>query len=118
MIIIVWIVEGTWPACVDAARTLAPDDADIVLLNVRPTSPAPRTQPPPDSSVAATPNVIPATAWNSPAPRWRPQPLGRRASARPPASSSTTPLPDPAGLARPNPAPGIATIPASPARRA
>lgn len=34
MIVITWIVEGTWPACVDAARTVAPDDADIVLLHV------------------------------------------------------------------------------------
>ncbi|EST24224.1 universal stress protein [Streptomyces roseochromogenus] len=34
MAVIVWIVEGTWPACVDAARTHTPDDADIVLLHV------------------------------------------------------------------------------------
>lgn len=34
MTVVVWIVEGTWPACVDAARTLAPDDAEIVLLHV------------------------------------------------------------------------------------
>ncbi|MET9426073.1 universal stress protein [Streptomyces sp. NPDC006540] len=32
----VWIVEGTWPACVDAARTHAPEGADIVLLHVTP----------------------------------------------------------------------------------
>lgn len=36
MRVIVWIVEGTWPACVDAARTHAPEDAEIVLLHVRP----------------------------------------------------------------------------------
>ena len=34
MTVIAWIVEGTWPACVDAARAHAPDDADIALLHV------------------------------------------------------------------------------------
>jgi nucleotide-binding universal stress UspA family protein len=34
MTVITWIVEGTWPACVDAARTLAPADAEIILLHV------------------------------------------------------------------------------------
>jgi nucleotide-binding universal stress UspA family protein len=34
VIVITWIVEGTWPACVDAVRALAPADADIVLLHV------------------------------------------------------------------------------------
>jgi nucleotide-binding universal stress UspA family protein len=34
MTVITWIVEGTWPACVDAAARLAPADADIVLLYV------------------------------------------------------------------------------------
>ena len=34
MIVITWIVEGTWPACVDAARSIAPAAADIVLLHV------------------------------------------------------------------------------------
>jgi nucleotide-binding universal stress UspA family protein len=34
MTVVVWIVEGSWPACVDAAATLAPADADIVLLHV------------------------------------------------------------------------------------
>ena len=34
MTVIAWIVEGTWPACVDAARQIAPTDADIVLLHV------------------------------------------------------------------------------------
>jgi nucleotide-binding universal stress UspA family protein len=32
--VIVWVTEGTWPACVDAARTYAPPDADVVLLHV------------------------------------------------------------------------------------
>lgn len=36
MAVVVWIVEGTWPACVDAARTHAPADADVVLLHVTP----------------------------------------------------------------------------------
>jgi nucleotide-binding universal stress UspA family protein len=34
MTVITWIVEGTWPACVDATRDLAPADADILLLHV------------------------------------------------------------------------------------
>jgi nucleotide-binding universal stress UspA family protein len=36
MKIIAWITEGTWPACIDAARTHTPEDADIVLLHVTP----------------------------------------------------------------------------------
>ncbi|MEE1768102.1 universal stress protein [Streptomyces sp. JV185] len=36
MRVIVWITEGTWPVGVDAARSHAPDDADIVLLHVTP----------------------------------------------------------------------------------
>ena len=34
MKVIAWIVEGTWPACIDATRTHAPDGADVVLLHV------------------------------------------------------------------------------------
>jgi nucleotide-binding universal stress UspA family protein len=34
MTVIVWIVEGTWPACVEAARTFAPETGEIVLLHV------------------------------------------------------------------------------------
>jgi nucleotide-binding universal stress UspA family protein len=34
MRVVVWIVEGTWPAVVDAARTHASADAEIVLLHV------------------------------------------------------------------------------------
>jgi nucleotide-binding universal stress UspA family protein len=34
MRVITWVVEGTWAACVDATRRLAPDNADIVLLHV------------------------------------------------------------------------------------
>ena len=34
MTVIVWIVEGTWTACIDAATALAPADAEIVLLHV------------------------------------------------------------------------------------
>jgi nucleotide-binding universal stress UspA family protein len=34
MAVVVWIVEGTWPACVDAARAHAPEDAEVVLLHV------------------------------------------------------------------------------------
>ena len=34
MSVIVWIVEATWPACVDAARGQVDTDTDIVLLHV------------------------------------------------------------------------------------
>jgi len=34
MTVIIWITEGTWQATVDAARTLAPADADLTLLHV------------------------------------------------------------------------------------
>ncbi|POX53105.1 universal stress protein UspA [Streptomyces sp. Ru71] len=34
MAVVVWIAEGTWRACVDAARTHAADAADIVLLHI------------------------------------------------------------------------------------
>ncbi|WP_055492095.1 universal stress protein [Streptomyces sp. TP-A0356] len=34
MNVIAWIVEGTWPACVDAARVHAPEGSDLVLLHV------------------------------------------------------------------------------------
>ncbi|MFV5997463.1 universal stress protein [Streptomyces sp. NPDC056231] len=34
MTVIVWIVEGTWPACVDAARAYAPEGSELVLLHV------------------------------------------------------------------------------------
>ncbi|MFE6847571.1 universal stress protein [Streptomyces sp. NPDC057686] len=34
MTVIVWIVEGTWHAVVDAARAHTPEDADLVLLHV------------------------------------------------------------------------------------
>ncbi|KQV14604.1 MULTISPECIES: universal stress protein [unclassified Kitasatospora] len=36
MAVVVWIVEGTWPACVDAARAHTPADTEIVLLHVTP----------------------------------------------------------------------------------
>jgi hypothetical protein len=29
-----WITEGTWQGCIDAARALIPADADVVLLHV------------------------------------------------------------------------------------
>src|SRR2546429_1625756 len=34
MAVVVWITEGTWPACIDAARPTAPTGAEIVLLHV------------------------------------------------------------------------------------
>ncbi|MFG2357122.1 universal stress protein [Streptomyces sp. NPDC048521] len=34
MRVIAWLVEGTWPACVDAVRRHAPESATVVLLHV------------------------------------------------------------------------------------
>ncbi|WEP00127.1 universal stress protein [Streptomyces sp. FXJ1.172] len=34
MRVIAWLVEGTWPACVDAVGAHAPEDAEVVLLHV------------------------------------------------------------------------------------
>ncbi|MFJ9705181.1 universal stress protein [Streptomyces sp. NPDC101234] len=34
MRVIVWLAEGTWPACVDAARSYAPAASEVVLLHV------------------------------------------------------------------------------------
>ncbi|MFF1483190.1 universal stress protein [Streptomyces sp. NPDC058319] len=34
MRVVAWLVEGTWPACVDAVRAHAPDTAEVVLLHV------------------------------------------------------------------------------------
>ena len=34
MAVIVWVAEGTWPACVDATLRFAPADVDVVLLHV------------------------------------------------------------------------------------
>lgn len=34
MTVIAWIVEPTWPACVDAARSHTPADTEIVLLHI------------------------------------------------------------------------------------
>ena len=34
MTVIAWIVETSWPACVDATRTHTPADTDIVLLHI------------------------------------------------------------------------------------
>jgi nucleotide-binding universal stress UspA family protein len=36
MRVLVWLVEGTWQGCVDAARPLLPVDAEITLLHVAP----------------------------------------------------------------------------------
>jgi nucleotide-binding universal stress UspA family protein len=33
---IVWIAESTWEACVDRAKELLPDDAEVTLLHVAP----------------------------------------------------------------------------------
>jgi nucleotide-binding universal stress UspA family protein len=36
MRVLVWLVEGTWQGCVDAARALVPADAEVTLLHVAP----------------------------------------------------------------------------------
>lgn len=33
---LVWIAEGTWAGCVDAARALLPSEAEVTLLHVTP----------------------------------------------------------------------------------
>jgi nucleotide-binding universal stress UspA family protein len=35
-VIVVWIVEGTWEACIDATRDLLPAGAPVMLLHVTP----------------------------------------------------------------------------------
>ena len=34
--VLLWLVEGTWQGCVDAARPLLPADAELTLLHVAP----------------------------------------------------------------------------------
>ena len=34
MLVVIWVVEGTWRSCISAARELVPPDAEIVLLHV------------------------------------------------------------------------------------
>ena len=34
MRVVVWITEGTWQSCVDAAARVVPQDAEVVLLHV------------------------------------------------------------------------------------
>jgi hypothetical protein len=34
MRVLIWIVEGTWEGCVDAARAVLPADAEVVLVHV------------------------------------------------------------------------------------
>jgi nucleotide-binding universal stress UspA family protein len=36
MRVLIWLVEGTWQGCLDAARPLLPPDAEITLLHVAP----------------------------------------------------------------------------------
>jgi len=36
MVVVVWVADGVWHAAIDAARTAAPPDADIVLIHVLP----------------------------------------------------------------------------------
>ncbi len=35
--VLVWLVEGTWQGCIDAAGPLLPPDAEVTLLHVAPT---------------------------------------------------------------------------------
>ena len=34
MAVVIWIAEGTWPACIDAARSFAAEQSEVVLLHV------------------------------------------------------------------------------------
>ena len=36
MQVVVWISEGTWEGCVDCARAVVPEDAEVTLLHVSP----------------------------------------------------------------------------------
>lgn len=36
MRVLIWITEGTWEGCIDAARPIAPADSDITILHVTP----------------------------------------------------------------------------------
>jgi nucleotide-binding universal stress UspA family protein len=36
MVVVVWVAEGVWKAAIDAARTIAPADAEVKLLHVIP----------------------------------------------------------------------------------
>lgn len=36
MRVVVWVVEGTWRGCIDAAVTIIPTDAQVTLLHVTP----------------------------------------------------------------------------------
>ena len=36
MRVLLWLVEGTWQGCVDAARALVPANAEVTLLYVAP----------------------------------------------------------------------------------
>jgi nucleotide-binding universal stress UspA family protein len=40
MRVVIWIIEGTWQQCVDAAATLIPADAEVTFLHVTPTDAA------------------------------------------------------------------------------
>jgi nucleotide-binding universal stress UspA family protein len=40
MTVIVWVTEGTWQSCVDAARAYTPPGSDVVLLHVTGDDPA------------------------------------------------------------------------------
>ena len=108
MTVIAWIVEGTWPACVDAAGAHAPDGAEIVLLHVtggdvpgaahgayagllgrgrpdRDPAPAWRSWPPPPLSNSCGP---PPSAWGGPAPGWN-DPGGSSGRSSPPPKAPT-----------------------------
>jgi nucleotide-binding universal stress UspA family protein len=36
MVVVVWITEGTWEACIDQARSVIPRDAQVRLVHVSP----------------------------------------------------------------------------------
>ena len=36
MVVVVWITESTWEACIEQARSLIPDDAQVRLVHVSP----------------------------------------------------------------------------------
>jgi nucleotide-binding universal stress UspA family protein len=40
MRVVIWIVEGTWQGCIDAAAEVIPSDADVAVLHYTPTDAA------------------------------------------------------------------------------
>jgi nucleotide-binding universal stress UspA family protein len=58
----VWISESTWEGCVDRARELIPDDAEVVLLHVSPSDAEELAEPRPGRLLGRRPPPPPGPA--------------------------------------------------------